>query len=132
MTFGLFNIIVAIYVENTVAAAKYNDLRQKQERLMNQKMFTDQVLNLLRVIWEHVQEEGGELVTKKRHGDPATTEFGPEAVQSLRVLHITPSFFKELCSNQAFRDSLRQLDIPDEEQLDLFDTLDIDGGGTLD
>merc|ERR1719336_2969069 len=38
----------------------------------------------------------------------------------------------DLCAKPEFRDILRTLDIPDEEQLDLFDTLDIDGGGTLD
>merc|ERR1711972_304575 len=37
-----------------------------------------------------------------------------------------------LCAMRDFQDVLRALDIPDEEQLDLFDTLDIDGGGTLD
>jgi len=31
-----------------------------------------------------------------------------------------------------FREILRELDIADEEQLDLFDTLDVDGNGTLD
>merc|ERR1711920_569532 len=59
-------------------------------------------------------------------------EFGPEAVNRLRHLQITPEKFKNLCASTDFRDILRTLDIPDEEQLDLFDTLDIDGGGTLD
>merc|ERR1711920_787914 len=58
--------------------------------------------------------------------------FGPEAVRRLRHLQITPEKFKDLCTSKDFRDILRTLDIPDEEQLDLFDTLDIDGGGTLD
>merc|ERR1719330_1950493 len=39
--FGLFNVIVAIYVENTVAAAKFNEVRQKRNRLRDQSVFTD-------------------------------------------------------------------------------------------
>jgi len=122
MAFGLFNVIVAIYVENTVAAAKFNDLRLKQERLLDQQMFAEQVLNLVRIIWLHF----------KHDEDEEQEEFGADAIRRLRHLQITPETFKDLCTSTDFRDILRTLDIPDEEQLDLFDTLDIDGGGTLD
>jgi len=44
MVFGLFNVIVAIYVENTVAAAKYNDMKKKELRLRNQEMFNEKSL----------------------------------------------------------------------------------------
>merc|ERR1719203_2089006 len=53
-------------------------------------------------------------------------------IDGLASLQITPEFFSDLCNTPEFREVLRELDIPDEEQLDLFDTLDIDGGGTLD
>merc|ERR1712117_462221 len=59
-------------------------------------------------------------------------DFGPDAVRHMRNLQITPGMFKNLCASRDFREVLRALDIPDEEQLDLFDTLDIDCGGTLD
>merc|ERR1712113_1192003 len=38
----------------------------------------------------------------------------------------------ELRKYTEFQDILRDLDIADEDQLDLFDTLDVDGGGTID
>merc|ERR1712039_366927 len=101
------------------AAAKFNDMRHKQDRLLDQKMFADQVLNLVRIIWEF-------------HDESQQEAFGPEAVKRLRHLQITPESFKNLCASTDFREILRTLDIPDGEQLDLFDTLDIDGGGTLD
>merc|ERR1711920_449360 len=50
----------------------------------------------------------------------------------VKSFHITPDFFQRLCHINEFREILGALDIPDEEQLDLFETLDIDGGGTLD
>lgn len=121
MTFGLFNVIVAIYVENTVAASKFNDLRQKQERLMDQQMFAEHILSLVKVIWQHYRGE-----------DFPPEELGPQAVNALKSMQISPEFFTSLCERADFRDILRSLDIPDEEHLYLFDTLDIDGSGTLD
>merc|ERR1712137_794762 len=48
------------------------------------------------------------------------------------AIEISPEFFEELRACKDFQDILRDLDIADEDQLDLFDTLDVDGGGTID
>jgi hypothetical protein len=115
MTFGLFNVIVSIYVENTVAAAKYNELVSKHVRLQDAEMFSKKVRELL------------ELVACARNG--GTTEVN---VSELVSGEITLEFFQDLCQNPRFRDILCELDVADEDQMDLFDTLDVDGGGTLD
>merc|ERR1712113_1127243 len=47
-------------------------------------------------------------------------------------LNITPELFERLRSFREFQNILNDLDISDEDQLDLFDTLDVDGGGTID
>merc|ERR1712113_65129 len=47
-------------------------------------------------------------------------------------LNITPELFDRLRSFREFQNILNDLDISDEDQLDLFDTLDVDGGGTID
>merc|ERR1719203_1563321 len=47
-------------------------------------------------------------------------------------MDITPELFEELRRHHEFQDILRDLDISDEDQLDLFDTLDVDGGGSID
>lgn len=47
-------------------------------------------------------------------------------------LHITPEFFAFLRTFREFKRLLEELDIADEDQVDLFDTLDVDGGGTID
>merc|ERR1712083_573287 len=47
-------------------------------------------------------------------------------------IELTPEFFEDLRKYTEFQDILRDLDIADEDQLDLFDTLDVDGGGTID
>merc|ERR1712007_168964 len=48
------------------------------------------------------------------------------------LLNITPDLFERLRSFREFQNILNDLDISDEDQLDLFDTLDVDGGGTID
>jgi len=120
MTFGLFNVIVAIYVENTVAAAKYNELRQKQMRLTDQQMFVNKSAHLIKFILRHCRGEDG----KKTRPDTL--------VSDAMSVHITPEIFEDLLAEPRFQQILRDLDIADEEQLDLFDTLDVDGGGTID
>eukprot|EP00443_Scrippsiella_acuminata_P024352 CAMPEP_0115360852 /NCGR_PEP_ID=MMETSP0270-20121206/101906_1 /TAXON_ID=71861 /ORGANISM="Scrippsiella trochoidea, Strain CCMP3099" /LENGTH=228 /DNA_ID=CAMNT_0002783411 /DNA_START=40 /DNA_END=723 /DNA_ORIENTATION=+ len=117
---ALFNVIVAIYVENTVAAAKKNELQIKHARLTDQRMFNDKAQQLVEFVVQHTR---GVLHLM---GDHALTH--EQAMQ----LHLTPEIFEELLDHQEFQQMLRDLDVADEEQHDLFDTLDIDGGGTLD
>jgi hypothetical protein len=116
MTFGLFNVIVAIYVENTVQAAKHNELALKHQRLQDDKVFRDKIRELLDLLYM-LKNKGKE---------------GRMAIQDLMKMEISPDFFIEICSNQRFQDILHELDVAEEDQLDLFDTLDVDGGGTID
>merc|ERR1712232_1260043 len=53
-------------------------------------------------------------------------------VDELSQLNITPELFENLRGFREFQNILNDLDISDEDQLDLFDTLDVDGGGTID
>eukprot|EP00927_Polykrikos_kofoidii_P021102 TRINITY_DN20098_c0_g3_i1.p1 TRINITY_DN20098_c0_g3~~TRINITY_DN20098_c0_g3_i1.p1 ORF type:complete len:642 (-),score=93.87 TRINITY_DN20098_c0_g3_i1:26-1951(-) len=115
MTFGLFNVIVAIYVENTVASAKYNEMVLKHRRLQNEEMFSVKSKELL------------ELVASIRK----STASGDTSVDLLSW-QISAEHFQELCEIPRFRDILAELDIAEEDQMDLFETLDVDGGGTLD
>merc|ERR1712157_525651 len=80
-------------------------------------MFLEKTMELVEFIWR-TGRGGGEL----DHLDfDAATQ-----------IEITPEFFEELRSHKDFQDLLRSLDIADEDQLDLFDTLDVDGSGTID
>merc|ERR1719330_1196403 len=51
MNFGLFNVIAALYVENIVAAAKFNSLHQKRQRLLDSEMFARKTKTLVEFIW---------------------------------------------------------------------------------
>lgn len=120
MTFGLFNVIVAIYVENIVAAAKFNDAHSKRQRLRDAELFTEKITQLVEFIW-------------RKHLSRAEV-FGETQcpVDEVAQLEITPDFLVDLRSHAEFQEILGDLDVADEDQLDLFDTLDVDGGGTID
>merc|ERR1719330_646798 len=53
-------------------------------------------------------------------------------LQDINGLQITPTFFDRLLSFKQFQDLLTDLDVSDEDQIDLFDTLDVDGSGAID
>jgi len=120
MTFGIFNVIVAIYVENTVAAAKFNDIRQKQHRLTDQKMFTMRVMSLMELAWRH------------HENNLAKTSIALLSPEEAALVQITPELFEKLHKMREFQDIMKELDVTEEAQLDLFETLDVDAGGTLD
>merc|ERR1712003_439024 len=61
----------------------------------------------------------------------ATLDLG-DVNEMLNQIQIIPDFFNHLRSFKEFQDLLTDLDVSDEDQLDLFDTLDVDGGGTID
>merc|ERR1711920_1050310 len=52
--------------------------------------------------------------------------------EHLRLIEISPDFFHSLCENDRFAEILDDLDVARADQLHLFETLDVDGNGTLD
>jgi len=139
MTFGLFNVIIAMYVENTVAAAKYNDIHKKQERLKDQQMLAAKVRELVLLVTQMQTEEGvgtkmSDPRTSKRQSGMHSGSRGSnvDIVKLAQDVEITHEFFERLRHERAFRNLLNDLDVADEDQADLFETLDADGGGTLD
>jgi len=123
MMFGLFNVIAASYVENMIAAAKYNELVQKHNRLQDAEMFNSKIQQLLALVHSVTSK-------KKRDGDVSQVE--PYNMDELMHQHITPDLFGELCNSARFTTILEELDVSEENRMNLFDTLDVDGGGSLD
>eukprot|EP00420_Gonyaulax_spinifera_P013589 CAMPEP_0197932720 /NCGR_PEP_ID=MMETSP1439-20131203/109036_1 /TAXON_ID=66791 /ORGANISM="Gonyaulax spinifera, Strain CCMP409" /LENGTH=315 /DNA_ID=CAMNT_0043555519 /DNA_START=101 /DNA_END=1045 /DNA_ORIENTATION=- len=123
ITFGLFNIIVAIFVENIVAAARFNDTHLKRQRLMDTRMFTDRVSQLVEFVC---------TMHKCRFSSEHSHTDGESGPMEVTRLEITPEFFHELRGTHQFQEILRDLDVADEDQLDLFDTLDVNGNGIID
>jgi hypothetical protein len=117
MTFGLFNVIVAIYVENTVAAAKHNAAKAKEKRLRDRVAFQQKSLELAL------------LAYSLKTGYATDGRIDLEAIYGMQI---TQEEFAEICQHEDFSQLLSELDIAQSDQKDLFDTLDADRGGTLD
>eukprot|EP00928_Gymnodinium_smaydae_P064988 TRINITY_DN4819_c0_g1_i1.p1 TRINITY_DN4819_c0_g1~~TRINITY_DN4819_c0_g1_i1.p1 ORF type:complete len:724 (-),score=129.42 TRINITY_DN4819_c0_g1_i1:37-1908(-) len=116
MTFGLFNVIVAIYVDNTLEAARHNELHVQRSRLRDTQFFQQKASELVRLIW--FLHESGSDEDPPDHSAPFTLE-------------MTPQFFEMLTSKKEVQQILSDLDIADDDQLDMFENLDVDGGGTV-
>merc|ERR1711988_1052414 len=114
MTFGLFNVIVALYVENTVAAAKLNDVLLKRVRLADRARLKVKTLELCEAI-----------LTCLPNLNPEMKENGINA-------EISSEAFEEIVKHERVQDIFNELDINIEDRSELFDVLDADGlGATL-
>jgi len=103
-----------------VEAAKKNELVAKRARLTDEKMFNVKARQLVSCLM--------------RHTDGVLHLMGDQQIsfEQASKLELTPEIFHDLLQHEEFQQILRDLDVEDEEQHDLFDTLDVDGGGTLD
>jgi hypothetical protein len=129
MSFGLFNVIVAIYVENTVAAAKYNDQKIKEQRLRDEEAFKQKSLELAMLAFS--LKNGTD--TSMGHSPTGTTIPDHNLdLDAIYAMKITQEEFSEICQNPGFSELMIDLDIAAANQQDLFDTLDADRGGSLD
>mmetsp|Transcript_1417 Transcript_1417/g.3853 ORF Transcript_1417/g.3853 Transcript_1417/m.3853 type:complete len:802 (-) Transcript_1417:17-2422(-) len=125
MTFGLFNVIVAIYVENIVSAAKLTARRTKRKRLLDRSFFEEKCLQLLRFVSEEAKS--------KKQADKEQLESSGDSTDFLEEdVIITPEFLARLLGNEDFARLLRELDIADEDMIDLFETLDVNANGEVD
>lgn len=123
MTFALFNVIVAIFVENTLQAAKGNDVLKRRARGQDEHRWAATTSELIHTI----------IKIKKRSlcGDEKNAEEIENLSREAGNLAITKAFFKDLIEEDDFRERLRELDIANEDIPDLFDTFDADDSGTL-
>lgn len=126
MTFGLFNVIIALYVENTVAAAKHNDVLQRRTRLQDQQRLALKTNELVQAFWSHYNK-------RKRTGkDDAITPWRASfMITEAENIEITFDLFEEIVKDRKVQEILSDLDIPEEDRIDLFDILDADGNQSL-
>merc|ERR1719433_1176027 len=88
MTFGLFNVIVAIFVENVLAGAKTNDQLMRRQRLRDEAFWGTKMLELSTLIYE---------TTRKLDGEPRSEVFSPQRLLvEVKEMSITPDVFEEL------------------------------------
>lgn len=117
MSFGLFNVIISIYVENTVAAAKSNEIVQRQRRLSDSERFTEKILNFTHFLWAQFRKPG-----------VRRTGFKFEEAMNLEV---SEDMFMQIVDLPEMSTLLSELDVPKEDHMDLFDICDADASGMV-
>jgi len=118
ITIGLFNVISAIFVESTMAAAQKMAQEKKQRRHADEHLLASRVTRLITCILKHT-EHGG------LHGNFA------EAVDELFEIEVARSVIDETIQDPQAKEILDQLDINPQDRTRLSDIFDPDNGGTI-
>jgi len=108
MTFGFFNVIVGLWVENTLHAAKMNDVVRRRQRLADKAYLSKKMAELVSLIVDH-----------RALGDTRATKNVD--------LIITYTSFREIAQDSRVQRLFTELDLPDVDVTDLFDVLNADG-----
>jgi len=108
VTFGLFNLIMAIFVENTLEAAKYDEARRQQAKRQEYLQGARELKGLIMEFCQNVSGSGN------------------------AVLQIEEQVFDKIVSEPRVTQMLDDLDINMPNKKDLFEVLDADQSGHID
>jgi len=120
VTFGIFNLIMATFVDNAISAARRNEVTRMKSRLLDTDRQTQKTSQLVHKLWKRQQENLPE--------DERSSRF--EGISVVNCL-IEKDVFEETLNDMEVQHLLEDLDIAEEDRMGLFDVLDADGGGTL-
>jgi len=127
MSFGLFNVIIATFVERVMKVAENKSRSERRRRLRDKGYFASRMVRLLRIVDDlHAHRTGAERA-------PAGA---PHLMRCLMDrdtwIELTPEMFEELRQKSEVQHIFDELDLADEDQYNLFKTLDSDLSGTVD
>jgi len=126
--FGLFNLIMAIYIENTLQTAKSehesDKLKKKEAFFVGEN--TKKLLKMFYIVQSYVNE--GHIVTRKTLQD-VLAQYQVSGIPDTS-LSISKDTFLVVLQDPVAHKIMDDLDVPMERDR-LFDVLDADGSGTL-
>jgi len=135
VTFGIFNIIIAIYIEKTLDAAKIQSLMDKKTRDRESLRVAHVTKRLLKKFCRAVRFFGKDVQDDRAHGikmgkllNDATHEEEDE-IEDFDMT-ISKDLFLLVIQHKEVQALLDELDIP-HDRASLFDVLDADGSGDL-
>jgi len=117
VTFGIFNLIMATFVDNALKAAQTNERIRLRERLADSDRQVTVTSQLVHKLWKRAQ--------------PAIKKSEAFNFNSAVECSITKDVFDDALLDPEVRQLLGDLDISEEDRIGLFDVLDADNGGTL-
>lgn len=118
---GLFNVISAIFVESTMAAATASRNRKFHERLQDNNLWESRACTLITCFMEYCDKPVDQL-DNVALGEQLTTMFHDE---------VGPDIFDEWVQDDRVSKALDDLDIAPEDRAYLFGILDCDNSGNM-
>lgn len=129
---GLFYTLAAVYVEQMVASAKLESQAGLRKRLLDEENFASQVMRLVELVTlVHADRQKNLAQEPPTVAGQTATAVNDQHQPVDTQITITPQLFNELRSHEEFHEILGALDVSSDEQLNLFEMLDVDGGGTI-
>jgi len=132
MSFGLFNVIVAMFVENVVQAAKAKEVQNRKERLRDKVFFAKKMSELLKIVVEYAQNDEAAAPSVENCDIDQSVASVRDVFEQAADLEISKLIFEQVREDSRARRILDELDIADEDAGNLFDTLDCDNSGSID
>jgi len=114
VTFGLFNVMIANFLQNSQRAARFNDAERRRILKRERRMVHEKTQQLMKGITDFVQ--------RKRSEGSAVT---------VTNLHITREVWRNLIADQNITHWLDDMGCDDGLRKRLFDKIDTDGNGVL-
>mmetsp|Transcript_106004 Transcript_106004/g.304808 ORF Transcript_106004/g.304808 Transcript_106004/m.304808 type:complete len:631 (-) Transcript_106004:119-2011(-) len=114
VTFGLFNVMIANFLQNSQRAAQFNDVERRRILKRERKMVHDKTQELLSAIIDCVEK-------KHNEGAPVT----------LTNLNISRELWRCLVADEKVKNWLDDMGCDDGLRRKLFDKIDVDGNGLL-
>eukprot|EP00929_Paragymnodinium_shiwhaense_P069056 TRINITY_DN34841_c0_g2_i1.p1 TRINITY_DN34841_c0_g2~~TRINITY_DN34841_c0_g2_i1.p1 ORF type:complete len:768 (+),score=146.33 TRINITY_DN34841_c0_g2_i1:70-2373(+) len=114
VTFGIFNLIMATFVDNALSSARRNEVLRMRTRLTDMNRQGRIVSQFIEKLWEHIHPDVPQL-----------------DVDMALNMTITQEQLNEVFDDDEVQKLLVELDVPEDDRRGLFDVLDADGGGTL-
>jgi len=131
VTFGIFNVIMAIYVETTMDAAKQqesNDAKVRDQEALRVAHITKQLLKTFSAA-QRMQENGGLAKCARRSGlGSMLKDFGDEDIDLETT--ISKELFLLVVQDRKVQNLMDDLDVP-PDRAHLFDIIDADHSGSL-
>jgi len=134
-TIGLFNVIIAVYVDNVQEAAKANASKALNRRLSDQDKYNAIVVKLTRVAVQQVmvakRASRASVGQTLEHSNTLMQAERDTLLASLDKVEMTREVFETFVKTPEVQDMLDEMDLYQENRMSLFDVLDSDGGGSL-
>jgi len=125
---GLFNLITAIFVENAVAAAKFNEAIQTKRRQRSREALTAKVRQLIQIFWEAQHD----MLDRPRRSGSMESLRKNFSMHQCTDMQVTLELYEKVITLTSVQNILEDLEIAEDDYFDLFDILDTDGNGSLD